>query len=630
MIIRWTAALLVVALTCSLAAAGEIHEAAKEGDLEAVMSLLQADPALIDTPDDGGRTPLHHACREGQGEVARFLLEQGADANVQNRHLVTPLHYAAARGDEPVTRMLLEIGAALDVKDLDSHAPLHYAAIGGFEEVTALLIEKGADLELKDDHGRTALVLAAREMGGPGVVRVLLEAGADIDSRDEADDTALSLAAWRGTNDVVDLLIEMGASIPTEGLEAKQLLVYAASKRLKGLFTTMVEKGAPLEFDTENGGDLLHSAAAGGDPEIIQMLVDRGFDPDKADINGWRPLHFAADMGRIEAARLLVEAGADIEARTLMGQSALNIAKEWEYAQLAEALTAMGADRSPPRFPELRGDYLGQRPPGDSPQVFARGIVTGRFGLHSSIVFSPDGAEAFWSQMIPPRESGYGSGRVMRTRLVDGKWTYPEPAVFDGIEVGDCPFFSPDGKRLYDISGRPLPGETGRARERIWVWTRSGDGWADPEPLDPVINDLPLHWQFSVDGSGNVYFNTRREDGFGEGDIYCSELVDGDYQVPYNLGGSVNADGNEGSPFIAPDGSYLVFCKGDDLHVSVRRQDGSWTEAVNLGDTINTPSYELCPIVTPDGKYLFYLSEYALKWVDAGAIRDVISNVSGK
>lgn len=541
------------------------------------------------------------------------------------------IHEAAGRGDLSTVKDLLDDDPSLlNAKDLETHAPLHYAAVTGNEEMVALLIDKGADLEIRNDRGRTPIILAAREMGGPGVIAILLDAGADIDAKDNYGATALDLAAWRGTADVVSLLIERGAGLPVEGSEARSLLANAASHGLEDLFTTMVEKGVDLRFETEAGGDLLHSAAAGGSPEIIRALVDHGLDPAGRDLNGWTPLHFAADMNHLGAVRLLVEAGTDINARTVMGQTAYNIAEEWGYVEVMETLAAMGGETGPPRFPDLEGPYLGQEPPEDEPRIFARGIVMGRFVPHSAAAFSPDGDEVLWSQMIPPRESGYGSGRTMMSKVVDGRWTYPEPAVFEGVAVEDCPFFSADGRDLYDIARRPLPGESAEGKERIWRWSRRGDSWVNPVPLDAAINDLPLHWQFSLDRGGNLYFSTRRDDAVGGGDIYCSELAGGSYQPPYNLGGTVNSEGNESTPFVDPGGGYLIFSRAGDLYISFRNPDGTWIEAESLGDTVNTSAFELCPTVSPDGRYLFYFTEGGLKWMDAGFIEDMGARIEGR
>jgi len=77
--------------------------------------------------------------------------------------------------------------------------------------------------------------------------------------------------------------------------------------------------------------------------------------------------------------------------------------------------------------------------------MFAPGIVSACYGMHSNVVFSPDGTEALWVANDPSGGAGYSSDRTMVSRLVGGRWTYPQPAVFDGVRLEDVPFFHPTG-----------------------------------------------------------------------------------------------------------------------------------------------------------------------------------------
>jgi hypothetical protein len=81
------------------------------------------------------------------------------------------------------------------------------------------------------------------------------------------------------------------------------------------------------------------------------------------------------------------------------------------------------------------------------------------------------------------------------------------------------------------------------------------------------------------------------------------------------LGDSINTEEfYEEDLFIAPDESYLMFCRRDDgfgswdIFISFRKEDGSWTKAKNMGEPINTSASEVYPFVTSDGKYLFFSS----------------------
>lgn len=214
------------------------------------------------------------------------------------------------------------------------------------------------------------------------------------------------------------------------------------------------------------------------------------------------------------------------------------------------------------------------------------------------------------------------TGRAMVSRLVDGRWTYPQKATFGGVALEDAFFCHPGGTRLYDMAWRPFPGGRNTQKENIWVWDKGPDGWRNPRPLDAAINDIPQHRQFSVDRAGNVYFSTSIRGSSG-GDIYVSRLVNGRYAKPENLGPGVNSPAEDEFPHVSPDGSRLLFVRDQDIYVSFRQKDGRWSEAKPLGPAVNTAGTELFPVVSPDGRYLFYFGTGGVRWVDASVIRDV-------
>jgi hypothetical protein len=121
-----------------------------------------------------GYTPLQLACFFGNEDVARFLVEKGADvaAVSQNPMAIQPLHAAAAGDHTAIVRLLLESGANPNAEQQDSFRPLHAAAQNGNIDIVRLLLEHGADPTLTDAQGRTPRVLA--EEAGHAEVAVLL------------------------------------------------------------------------------------------------------------------------------------------------------------------------------------------------------------------------------------------------------------------------------------------------------------------------------------------------------------------------------------------------------------------------------------------------------------------------
>ena len=213
---------------------------------------------------------------------------------------------------------------------------------------------------------------------------------------------------------------------------------------------------------------------------------------------------------------------------------------------------------------KLTGPYLGQKLPGTTPELFAPGIVASK---HASVTISRDGNEIYWS-----------NDHIYVTTYKNGLWTKPEAVPFTRDEGGDGPKLSPDDRKLYFNSDRPRrPGDS--RRERVWCVERTAGGWGEPFPLGPEVNDGPLHWQVSVDPAGILYFGSERRGSKGLDDVFAAEPRDGGFANPVSLDAAVNSEAHEGSPFVAPDGRYLIFLRDSDLWVSFRGEDGRWKSA---------------------------------------------------
>ena len=357
--------------------------------------------------------------------------------------------------------------------------------------------------------------------------------------KDKFEFTPLELAAWKGYKEIVGVLIEKGAEIPVTGRKARTILSSACQQGLFDLFRIQVERGIDITIPNNSQGTLIHDAAKGGSPEIVAALIKKGLKMDSKDKYGWTPLHYAAMNNHINVLQTLIDNGADLNSRNLMGQTAFNVAEEFGHEQSKEFLAKKGTDQKPMQFPLMEGEYLGQTPPDDNPVIFAPGIISSIWGLHSSLAFSPDGTEVYWSPMIVVPGQPYSKGNIFLMKKVGNRWTPPQIAPFSGVEgINDGePFFSHDGNRIYFNSMRPNPAQDNKMKENIWYVDRTQSGWSDPQPVSQVINQMNMHWQFSVDKKGNIYFASDNSGGSGMQDIYCSSFKDGEYEKPENLGG---------------------------------------------------------------------------------------------
>ena len=219
-------------MVCSLSFFGgclekPIHHAAYKGDLKKVKEIIDRDPNQINVQDAQGFTPLHLASAKGHIEIVEFLLNHGADIELEIFNRDTPLLVAAryARyGQYETIKTLLEHGAKVNHKDKHGRAALHDAAMYSGKEVINLLISYGADVNARDEHQSTPLHQAAM-LNNIEAAKALVEHGADIfaknyhdyskppadgrlrgPSRDTMNKTAKEIALRRGDKEMVQYL----------------------------------------------------------------------------------------------------------------------------------------------------------------------------------------------------------------------------------------------------------------------------------------------------------------------------------------------------------------------------------------------------------------------------------------
>lgn len=155
---------------------------------------------------------LHLVAMLGLVDAVRALLKAGTKPYVRDNGARTPLHWAAKNGHEAVVEQLLATdGVSPDDTDEDGYTPLIMAAQSGADGVLLLLLATGkVDVDARDLFKRSALHYAA-EHGHETTAALLLTTGnAKADLKDSVDQTPLFLAAQKGYEDVVGLILSSG------------------------------------------------------------------------------------------------------------------------------------------------------------------------------------------------------------------------------------------------------------------------------------------------------------------------------------------------------------------------------------------------------------------------------------
>ena len=281
-------------------------------------------------------------------------------------------------------------------------------------------------------------------------------------------------------------------------------------------------------------------------------------------------------------------------------------------------------------FPTLKGPYLGQKPPGMMPEIFAPGIVSTENRVYANVTFSPDLTKVCWTPNTA--DSTFYHGGIITSKFENGLWTVPEEIRFLGEDYSHrSPYYGLDGKRLY-FQAYLRSHQGWDQEEKFYYVERTSNGWSKPVLLDTIFNKYAIHWQFSLDSDNNLYFGGDLRGRENTGGIYFSKYQNGKYLEPVLIFKNSVLDEAVFGPAISPKGDYILFARihprGSknprifSIYISFRKSENNWTPPKDLGEILNMDGNQ--PRISPDGKYIFYVGNDGMSyWVDAKIIKEL-------
>jgi len=167
-----------------------------------------------------------------------------------------------------------------------------------------------------------------------------------------------------------------------------------------------------------------------------------------------------------------------------------------------------------------------------------------------------------------------------------------------------------DGGKIYRTTGTPFT-------DIYKVATKGANvNLSTLKALDPIINHFDTNEgsvAISPDGSSMIFAkgNDGKANGYSEVNLFFTRFRNGQWSTPAPL--SINeGDSWDSTPTFSPDGTSLYFSStrpggfgGADLYVAKVNRRGRWVDVRNLGPEINTVGDEVFPFVSEDGSLYF-------------------------
>ena len=264
-------------------------------------------------------------------------------------------------------------------------------------------------------------------------------------------------------------------------------------------------------------------------------------------------------------------------------------------------------------FPKLVGPYLGQKPPGMTPAIFAPGIVSSAQFVDFKGSFSPDGQEYYFYRHALPEIPPV----LLFTRIENGAWTKPVPLpIAQGVRTFH-PCVSPDNQWLFFFW--QFQPEQNRP-SGFYASVRTGTGWSAPRYAGPGM-------YLTCDRSGHFY--TTESHWGDQPKHYLAEVAfRGGRFTDYKRLTIHPHYENQTHPCIAPDGSYIIYdinVENGSLFVSFKDKNGNWGEGIDL--TKHGFKADIRgAYISPDEKYLFFGYADDIWWIDIQIIEKLRSN----
>ncbi len=322
---------------------------------------ISAEENDIDKIDQNGYSPLLLSIYLQYFDISKYLINKGADVNIQANDKKTPLLVAIEQNNFNLVKLLINSGIHMDDVDMYGNTSLILAVGKSHLEIINLLLENGSNVNIQNKYtGETALIKAVKEylsfdyfdiigteekalQKEKEIVSELLKHGANVNIVDKRGEHAYHII--KDKEDISKLLIDNGANVEIQLNQTNELmqaskdndidkvryliggstdinlqnengntaLAFAVSHNRTDIVKLLLEGGAYANGQVNDENSiLLHAVLRECDDEIISLLLEYNANPTTYNQKSYSALYYAVRDNSYEKTKLLVGHGADV------------------------------------------------------------------------------------------------------------------------------------------------------------------------------------------------------------------------------------------------------------------------------------------------------------------------------
>ncbi len=330
---------------------------------------------LLDKQNESGETALMKALEIGSNDIAKKLIDAGADLNLVSAYSYNAFGFAVDTDNMDIVKYMIQkgldikrasrinhfrsyllalqnesyqfldffhqngIGPNLFISD-SKETPLYYASARGTEKLLKYLLESGANDFLSGPETYTPATVAVAN-GKLNAFKILVEAGVDPNFQSLDKGSALYFAAINDRVDIIRYLIDLKVDLDNPFKDYTPLAgaVYQGHNDIVKL---LINHGANVDFTHENGLPLVHQAVLRGHFEVLKTILEMGTKHLNKKTQGFTALFDAVRLKKTSFVELLAKNGAHVNLTAERGLTPLYLAAELKSPSIIRLLAKYG------------------------------------------------------------------------------------------------------------------------------------------------------------------------------------------------------------------------------------------------------------------------------------------------
>lgn len=529
--------------------------------------------------------------RQGDSQkITELLSKDSSLANTKNPRGFAPIHFAANFNLLEIAKILVEYGANPQIKDRFGRQAIHWAANGNNIEIIKWLNELDVDLASTDDAGRSVLYYSITE-NAKEVVNFLLEHEVPLFFEKEIGFDILYSALLNDYSKVISAYMDQEFDFTQETRIGNSLLFAACQNKNEAYIMKLVSHGLDINASNAYGDTPLSLAIQQQNIKVIQYLIEQKVDLESKNPLGKKAIDIAKESENKEIMSLFEELGTPM----LEGH---------------KSLTSFFPDFNPPgKEAKLFGPgYISTEEYNERDVTFSPNMDEFYFSRNGgrnrmrATVHKMDKYEGYWN--LPQKASFSGKFNDSECFVThdNKKLFFISQRPEDGSENPEAweiwiadrqgrdwtnfhkidtllkgcfyPTITYDGELIYTD-----------AKNNLWSAKIDGETISEIKKLSDKVNTEGGEYNsmISPDGSFLIFTSHGYEDHYGGGDLYISfRDENGEWKKAINMGEKINTASIEYCPSLSPDGKYFFF--------SSRRkgnEDIYWIDAQVIQDLKN-------------------------------------------